>query len=173
MYPWKHFGSWWISGPWSSSCGTNLKYFVCVQWFYVSNLSRSKLQRYIFSCIWQSWVYISLRLASQNLLYNLFIVGGRVGDKTDNSIAWSTVFALSVQFMAHTQLFYKVSHNRCVTLELNCSSKKWNTLLIRLMQEFKKAYEEKTFLRWMTLFFFSNIFVVWQGGYNLVWTYIC
>lgn len=103
----------------------------------------------------------------------LFIVGGRVGDKTDNSIAWSTVFALSVQFMARTQLFYEVSHNRCVTLELNCSSKKWNTLLIRLMQEFKKAYEEKTFLRWMTLFFFSNIFVVWQGGYNLVWTYIC
>lgn len=41
------------------------------------------------------------------------------------------------------------------------------------MQELKKAYEEKTFFRWMTLFFFSNIFVVWQGGYNLVWTYIC
>ena len=54
----------------------------------------------------------------------LFIVGGRVGDKTDNSIAWSTVFALSVQFMARTQLFYEVSHNRCVTLELNCQKMK-------------------------------------------------
>lgn len=54
-----------------------------------------------------------------------FLRGGGAGNKTDCTIiCQSNLFVLQVHVMAWAQLFCEVSHNKYVTLELNCKAMK-------------------------------------------------